>query len=144
MSALVGQWQFWALLSAVFAALTAILAKVGVEGVGPDLATFIRTMVVLLALGAILTATRQWQAPGAVPSRSWLFLMLSGLATGASWVCYFRALKLGDAARVAPLDKLSVVLVAVFAVLFLGERLSGVNWLGVALIAAGAALVAVR
>lgn len=144
MRELAAAWQFWALLSAVFAALTAILAKAGVEGVNPDLATFIRTVVVLLALGAILTATRQWQAPGAVSGRSWAFLVLSGLGTGASWVCYFRALKLGDAARVAPLDKLSVVLVAVFAVLFLGERLSGLNWLGVGLIAAGAVLVVLR
>ncbi|MCB1884703.1 MAG: EamA family transporter [Geminicoccaceae bacterium] len=137
-------WPFWALLSAVFAALTAILAKVGVQGVGSDFATFVRTVVVLLALGAILAATGGWQDPGSVPGRSWLFLALSGLATGASWVCYFRALKLGDAARVAPVDKLSVVLVAVFGVAFLGERLSAANWLGVALVAAGAVLVAWR
>ena len=135
-------WQLWALLSAAFAALTAIFAKVGVENVNSDFATFIRTIVILLALGVILVATRQWQAPGSVSGRSYLFLVLSGLATGASWVCYFRALKLGDAARVAPIDKLSVVLVAVFGVLFLGERLSGANWLGILLIAAGAVLVA--
>ena len=137
-------WQFWALLSAVFAALTAIFAKVGVENVGSDFATFIRTAVILLTLGAILGATDQWQAPGTVSGRTYLFLVLSGLATGASWLCYFRALKLGDAARVAPIDKLSVVLVAVFGVIFLGERLSGANWFGVALIAAGAVLVAYK
>ena len=137
-------WQLWALLSAAFAALTAIFAKVGVENVNSDFATFIRTIVILLALGAILVATRQWQAPGSVSGRSYLFLVLSGLATGGSWVCYFRALKLGDAARVAPIDKLSVVLVALFGVLFLGERLSGTNWLGVLLIAVGAVLVAYR
>jgi transporter family protein len=137
-------WQFWAVLSASFAALTAIFAKVGVEGVGADFATFIRTIVILLALGAILLATRQWQALGSIAGRSYLFLVLSGLATGGSWLCYFRALKLGDAARVAPIDKLSVVLVAIFGVVFLGERLSGANWLGVGLIAAGAVLVAWR
>lgn len=137
-------WQLWALLAALFAALTAIFAKVGVEGVGADFATFIRTIVVILALGAILLATGQWQSLGSIDARSYTFLVLSGLATGASWLCYFRALKLGDAARVAPIDKLSVVLVAVFGVVFLGERLSGANWLGVGLIAAGAVLVAYR
>ena len=137
-------WQLWALLSAVFAALTAIFAKVGVENVNSDFATFVRTIVILMALGAILVATRQWQPVGSVSGRSYLFLILSGLATGGSWVCYFRALKSGDAARVAPIDKLSVVLVALFGVLFLGERLSGANWLGVLLIAVGAVLVAYR
>ena len=135
-------WQFWALLSAAFAALTAIFAKVGVENVSADFATFARTVVVVLALGALLTATGQWQPPATVSGKSWLFLALSGLATGASWLCYFRALKLGDAARVAPVDKLSVVMVAVFGVLLLGESLSLANWAGIALIAAGVALVA--
>ncbi|MCX7356420.1 MAG: EamA family transporter [Alphaproteobacteria bacterium] len=135
-------WQFWALLSATFAALTAIFAKVGVENVGADFATFAHTVVVVLALGALLTATGQWQAPSSVSGKSWLFLILSGLATGASWLCYFHALKLGDAARVAPADKLSVVMVAIFGALLLGEELSLVAWAGVALIAVGAALVA--
>jgi transporter family protein len=137
-------WQFWAVLSAVFAALTAIFAKVGVEAVDSDLATFIRTLVIVAVLAAILAGMGKLQAPSAIPGRTWLFLILSGLATGASWLCYFRALKLGDAARVAPIDKLSVVLVAVFGALFLGERLGAVNWLGVGLIAAGAVLVAYR
>jgi transporter family protein len=137
-------WQFWAVLSAVFAALTAIFAKVGVEAVDSDLATFIRTLVIVAVLAAILAGMGKLQTPGAIPGRTWLFLVLSGLATGASWLCYFRALKLGDAARVAPIDKLSVVLVAVFGALFLGERLGAVNWLGVGLIAAGAVLVAYR
>ena len=128
----------------VFAALTAIFAKVGVAEVQSDFATLVRTVVILVALAAILTATGGWQAPGTVSGRSWLFLVLSGLATGASWVCYFRALKLGDAARVAPIDKLSVVLVAVFGVVFLREYLSVTNWLGVVMIAGGAVLVAVR
>lgn len=137
-------WQFWAVLSAVFAALTAIFAKVGVEIVNSDFATFIRTVVILAVLAAILFATGQFQPLASISSRTYAFLGLSGLATGASWICYFRALKLGQAAQVAPLDKLSVVLVAVFGVVFLGERLSGTNWLGVGLIAVGAILVAYR
>jgi transporter family protein len=137
-------WQFWAVLSAVFAALTAIFAKVGVENVNSDLATFIRTIIVVCVLAAIVFATRQFQNPAEISGRTYLFLLLSGLGTGASWLCYFRALKLGNAAQVAPIDKLSAVLVAVFGVMFLGERLSVVNWLGVVLVAAGAILVAVR
>ena len=137
-------WQFWALASARFAALTAIFAKVGVENVNSDYATFIRTIVIPRVLAAILAATGQFQSPGSVGGKSYLFLVLSGLATGASWVCYFRALKLGDASQVAPIDKLSVVLVAAFGFMFLGERPSGINWFGIALIAAGAILVGYR
>ncbi len=144
MKPILASWQFWAVLSAAFAALTAIFAKVGVAGVNSDHATLIRTFVILLALGAIVIGTGQWQPPGSISGRSYLFRLLSGLATGGSWLCYFRALKIGDAARVAPIDKLSIVLVAVFGVVFLGERLSGTNWLGVALIAGGAILVAYR
>jgi len=138
-----GTWQMWALGSAAFAALTAIFAKVGVENVDSDVATFSRTLVVICVLGAILLATGQIGGIGAIGGRAWAFLILSGLCTGASWVCYFRALKIGDAARVAPVDKLSVVLVAIFAAVFLGERMSIAGWSGVALIAAGAALVAI-
>lgn len=134
-------WQFWAVLSAIFAACTAIFAKVGVENVGSDYATFIRTVVILLALIAVLLATGQFQSPASVSRKTYFFLVLSGLATGASWVCYFRALKLGEAAKVAPIDKLSVILVAIFGVLFLGEKLSLPNWAGIALIAIGAILV---
>jgi transporter family protein len=137
-------WLPWALLSAAFAALTAVFGKVGVAAINADLATLIRTVVILATLTGIVSATGQWQAPDAIPLRAWLFLVLSGLATGASWICYFRALKLGDAARVAPVDKLSVVLVAVFGAVFLSERLGALNWLGVAFIAAGAVLVAVK
>jgi bacterial/archaeal transporter family protein len=137
-------WQFWALLSATFAALTAIFAKVGIEQINSDFATFIRTIVILLVVGGILIGSGQWQAPASVSGRTYLFLVLSGLATGASWLCYFRALKLGDAARVAPLDKLSVVLVALFGVLFLREKLAMPNWIGIALIATGAVLVAYK
>jgi transporter family protein len=144
MKPLMASWQFWAVLSAGFAALTAIFAKIGVENVNSDFATFIRTIVILFALALILSATEQWQNFGSVSRRTYLFLVLSGCATGASWICYFRALKLGDAARVAPIDKLSVVLVALFGVIFLGERLNGANWLGVGMIAAGAILVAYR
>ena len=133
-------WQVWALLSAVFAALTAILAKVGVEDVDPDVATFIRTLVIVVVLGSLLLMSGQ--KVGIISPRSYLFLTLSGLATGASWLCYFRALKLGDAAQVAPLDKLSVVLVAIFAVIFLGERLTIRDTVGIALITVGAFLVA--
>jgi transporter family protein len=137
-------WQFWALLSAAFAALTAIFAKVGVENVNSDFATFIRTVVILLVLGALVAATGKWQAPASVSSRAWAFLTLSGLATGASWLCYFRALQIGDASKVAPVDKLSVVLVAVFGVVFLREHLTLPNWIGVAMIGVGAVLVAYR
>ncbi|MGN6410724.1 MAG: EamA family transporter [Nitrobacter sp.] len=137
-------WLLWALLSAAFAALTAIFAKAGVEGINSDLATFLRTIVVLLSLGLILLATGQIRHSGPIPIRSWIFLVLSGLATGASWLCYFRALKLGPATLVAPIDKLSVVLVALFGVIFLGERPSLNGWIGIALIAAGAVVIAIK
>jgi bacterial/archaeal transporter family protein len=137
-------WQLWAFLSAVFAALTAIFAKVGVEGINSDLATLIRTVVVLVTLMLILFATGQFSHPGPISAKSWLFLLLSGLGTGASWLCYFRALKLGPATLVAPIDKLSVVLVAFFGVAFLGERPSLNGWIGIAMIATGAVLIAIK
>ena len=135
-------WQLWAVLSAIFAALTAIFAKVGVANINSDLATFIRTCVILLTLALIVYATGQFENPTSISPRTYLFLVLSGLATGASWLCYFRALKLGNASQVAPVDKLSVVLVAIFGALLLGEKLTMLNWFGVALIALGAVLVA--
>jgi bacterial/archaeal transporter family protein len=144
MSSWQGSWQLWAVLSAVFAALTAIFAKVGVEDINPDLATFIRTIVVLASFAVILFATGQFSRPGPITGRTWLFLVLSGLATGASWLCYFRALKVGPATLVAPIDKLSVVLVALFAFVFLGERPSASGWLGIGLIASGAVLLALK
>ncbi|MEN3290216.1 MAG: bacterial/archaeal transporter family protein [Bradyrhizobium sp.] len=144
MSPLSSSWQLWALLSAFFAALTAIFAKVGIEGVNSDLATLIRTAIVLMTLAAILFATGHLTNPGPIPAKSWLFLVLSALGTGASWLCYFRALKLGPATLVAPIDKLSVVLVALFGVVFLGERPSLQGWIGIALIATGAVLIAIR
>jgi transporter family protein len=137
-------WLGWALLSAVFAALTAIFAKVGVEDINSDLATLIRTVIVLISLSLILFATGQFNQIQPVSTKSWVFLLLSGLGTGASWICYFRALKLGPATLVAPIDKLSVVLVALFGVVFLGERPSFQGWLGIALIAAGAVLIAFK
>ena len=142
MKSLAASWQLWALLSAGFAALTAVFAKIGVENINSDYATLIRTAVILLFAAAIVVATGQFQAPASISGRTYLFLVLSGIATGASWLCYFRALQLGNAAQVAPIDKLSVVLVAVFGVAFLGERLSGINWLGIVMIAGGAGLVA--
>ena len=141
-SGMLSSWQMWAVLSALFAALTAIFAKIGVENVNSDLATLIRTIVVLCVLSLIVYGTGQFQDPAQISGRTYLFLLLSGLGTGASWLCYFRALKLGNAAQVAPIDKMSVVLVAIFAVVFLGEKLSLVNWLGIVLVAGGALLVA--
>lgn len=143
MRAVQDSWQLWALLAAAFAALTAIFAKVGVESIDSNLATFIRTLVVIAALALILAFTGRFAGIGAIAGRSWLFLTLSGLATGASWLCYFRALQLGRASQVAPIDKLSVVLVALFGALFLGEKLSAFGWFGIALIGAGAVLVAI-
>lgn len=144
MKTLLESWPLWALLSAGFAALTAILAKVGVAGVNSDYATFIRTVVILIFLSALLAFTGQFQALSTLSRRSLLFLVLSGLATGLSWLCYFRALKLGPVSQVAPIDKLSLLMVAVLGVLFLGEKLQPRNWLGVLLMAVGALLLALR
>lgn len=137
-------WLPWALGSAAFAALTAIFAKIGLEGIDSDFATLVRTVVIVLVLGAFVSLTGKWRDPLALPGRSLLFLVLSALATGASWVCYFRALKVGEAARVAPVDKLSVVLVAVFAVIFLGERPGAREWTGIAMVAAGVLVLSFR
>ncbi|MCB1864454.1 MAG: EamA family transporter [Chromatiales bacterium] len=138
------EWFYWALLSAVFAALTAIFAKIGLDGVDSDLATLIRTVLILLLLGAFVWLAGKWTNPLTLSGRTLLFLALSAVSTGVSWVCYFRALKIGDASRVAPIDKLSIVFVAMFAFLFLGERPIGREWLGIGLIAAGAAVLALR
>jgi len=135
-------WFFWAVLSAVFAALTAIFAKLGLEDVDSDLATLIRTAIILVVLTGFVVWAGKWTHPLEITPRAWLFLTLSGLATGASWVCYFRALKLGEASRVAPVDKLSLILVAVFAVLFLGERPSAAQWLGITLVGLGVMVLA--
>jgi len=137
-------WFGWALLSAMFAALTAIFAKIGLEGVDSDLATLVRTAVILVLLAAFVYATGKWQNPASLPSRTLLFLGLSGVATGASWVCYFRALQAGDASKVAPVDKFSVVLVALFAVVLLHERPSSRDWLGIAMVGAGVLVLALK
>ena len=137
-------WFLWASLAAVFAAMTAIFAKLGLVGVDSDYATLIRTVMILAVLGAFVAATGKWTNPATLSLRVWLFLGLSALATGASWVCYFRALQVGDASQVAAVDKASVLLVAVFAVLLLGERPSLKDWLGIALVAAGVLVLAWR
>jgi transporter family protein len=144
MKILLTSWQFWALLSAGFAALTAIFGKIGVENIDSNFATLIRTCVILVVAASLVMALRSAQPLSSVSPRTWLFLILSGIATGASWLCYYRALQLGPAARVAPIDKLSVVLVAVLGVAFLGEHLAPKSWLGVGLLAAGAVLVALE
>jgi bacterial/archaeal transporter family protein len=144
MPQLVDNWLFWALLSAVFAAMTAIFAKIGIANIDSDFATLIRTVVIVVVLSGIVLALGKFQPLSTISGKTWLFLVLSGLATGASWLAYFRALKLGQASQVAPIDKLSVVLVALFGVLFLGERLSIQGWVGVGLIAAGAVTLAVK
>ena len=137
-------WFIWALLSAVFAALTAIFAKVGLEGVNSDFATLIRTFVILFILVAFIFLSDQWINPLTLSAKTWKFLVLSAIATGASWICYFRALKLGPASKVAPVDKLSVILVAIFAVIFLHERQSARDWIGILLVAAGVVVLGLK
>lgn len=144
MSASLHGWFFWALLSACFAALTAVLAKIGIQGIDSDYATLIRTLFIVVVLTGFVWWTGRWSDPRVLSSRTLLFLGLSALATGASWVCYFRALQIGAASKVAPVDKFSVVLVAVFAFLFLGERPTGRDWLGIALVTAGLLLLALK
>lgn len=136
-------WLFWAILAAVFAALTAIFGKVGVANIDSDFATFIRTIVVVVALGFLVWLTGKAQPISALSPKTLIFLVLSGLATGASWLCYFKALQLGKVSQVAPIDKLSVVFVAMIAAVFLGEKLSVLGWSGVVLIGVGAVLVAI-
>ena len=137
-------WFYWAILSAVFAALTAIFAKIGIKGVDSDLATLIRTAIIIVVLSTFVWFTGKWSNPFTLSSKTWLFLSLSGLATGASWVCYFRALQIGDASKVAPVDKLSLVLVAIFAFTFLGERPSLREWTGIAMVAGGVLVLAIK
>ena len=137
-------WRPWALGSAVFAALTAILAKVGVAGVNSNLATAIRTTVVLVFAWTLAAATDGTRDIVRLAPRTWAFLAFSGLATGLSWACYFRALQLGEASRVAPVDKLSVVFALALAALFLGEKLTWHQWVGGGLILAGAILIALK
>jgi len=130
-------WFYWAVSSAIFASLTAIFAKIGLEGVDSDLATLVRTFIILVVLSCFVVYAGKWQFPLQLSPKTWLFLILSGLATGASWVCYFRALKMGEASKVAPVDKLSLLLVALFAVIFLNERPSIKEWCGISLVGLG-------
>lgn len=133
----INDWFYWALLSAIFAALMAIFAKIGLEGVDSDYATLIRTFVIIVVLTGFIFFTGKWVSPFSLQPKSLTFLVLSALATGASWICYFRALKVGEASKVAPIDKLSLVFVIIFAFIFLGERPSIREWLGVLLVVAG-------
>jgi transporter family protein len=137
-------WLYWAFLSAFFAALTAIFAKIGIQNVDSDLATLVRTFIIIIVLSAFVWFAGKWSNPFVLSSKTWVFLGLSGLATGASWVCYFRALKFGDASKVAPVDKLSLVLVAVFAFTFLGERPTVREWVGIAMVAAGVFVISFK
>jgi bacterial/archaeal transporter family protein len=137
-------WFIWALLSALFAAFTAIFAKIGIQGVDSDLATLVRTVIITCILSGFIWVTGKWSNPLELSAKTWLFLGLSGISTGISWVCYFRALQIGDASQVAPVDKLSLVLVAIFAFAFLGERLSMMEWIGVALVSIGVLVLAIK
>ena len=142
--ALLNDWFYWALLSAVFAALTAIFAKIGLEGVDSDFATLIRTFVIMAVLASFVYLAGKWTNPFELRPKTLSFLALSGLATGASWVCYFRALKVGEASKVAPVDKLSLVLVAIFAFIFLGERPMLREWSGIFLVGAGVVILGLK
>jgi transporter family protein len=135
-------WRFFALGSAFFAALTAIFGKVGVSDINSDLATFYRTIVIVAVSALLVSARHEWQTPATLPYKGMIYLLLSGIATGLSWICYFRALQLAPASRVAPIDKFSVVLVILFAVLILGERLTWKVGIGSILIAGGVILTA--
>lgn len=137
-------WFFWAVMSAVFAAMTAIFAKIGIQGVNSDFATLIRTFIISVILVFFVWFTGKWSNPFTLAAKTWTFLGLSALATGASWICYFRALQIGDASKVAPVDKLSLVLVAIFAFTFLGERPSLREWTGIGMVAAGVLLLAIK
>lgn len=134
-------WLTWALLSAIFAGITAVLAKIGVQGVDSNLATAIRTLVIVAFAWSVALATNR-HSLATISGRTWLFLILSGIATGLSWLCYFRALQLGEASRVAPIDKLSVVVAILLAAIFLHERLTWHHWVGGSLILTGAIVLA--
>jgi len=136
-------WLLFALGSAFFAALTALFGKMGVAGINSNLATFIRTIVILLVTAGILTLRNEWVKPTGLPTSSWVFLALSGIATGLSWLCYYRALQLGPISKVAPIDKLSVAIAILLGVLLLGEQLSWPLVIGGGLIVAGAIVIAV-
>ena len=137
-------WKIYAIGSACFAGLTAILGKAGVKGIPSNFATLLRTAIIFLFLALLVAFRREWQNPLSLNRRSLIFLLLSGIATGLSWLCYFRALQTGPASLVAPLDKLSLVFAVVFSVMFLGERLNGIQWAGAVLMTAGALIIALK
>lgn len=137
-------WFYWAIFSAIFASLTTIFAKIGLEGIDSDYATLIRTLIIMLFLLAYVFLSSKWINPLRINLKSLLFLLLSGVATGASWLCYFRALKIGDASKVAPIDKISLTLVALFAVVFLGERPALKDWTGILLVAIGVIILGLK
>jgi transporter family protein len=141
---MIPNWVYFALGSAFFAGLTALFGKIGVTGINSNLATFLRTVVVLLFSGGIVLATREWQNPAKLPSRTLVFLILSALATGASWLCYYRALQLGPASKVAPIDKLGVVFAMTLAFIFLGEKADFKTVTGGLLILAGALVIVLK
>lgn len=134
-------WQWYAAASAIFAALTALFGKIGVAGINSNFATFIRTIVILLVTAAILSARDEWQKPQTVSLHTLAFLVLSGIATGLSWLCYYRALQLGPVSRVAPVDKLSVALAIIFGIVFLNEKFTWPVALGGSLIVAGSLII---
>lgn len=140
----INDWFTWAILSAIFAAMTAVFAKIGLEGVDSDYATLIRTFVIIGVLAIFVGVTNKWRSPLSLSPRTVAFLVLSGLATGASWVCYFRAIQIGDASKVVPVDKLSLVLVAIFATVFLGERPNLREWLGITLVGIGVVVLSLK
>jgi len=137
-------WFHWALLSAMFAGLTTIFAKVGLRGIDPDFATLVRTLMIGLILALFVVMAGKWSDPFSLSAKTWVFLILSGLATGASWICYFRALQSGEASKVAPVDKSSLLLVALFAWLFLKERPTPREWAGILMVGAGVIVLAIK
>ena len=137
-------WKIFAILSAFFAGMTAVLAKIGVRNISSNLATFIRTIVIIVFLGAILFIRREWKNPLLIDKHGLVFLILSGITTGLSWLCYFRALQAGPASLVAPIDKLSLVFAVVLSLLFLGERLGVYQWLGIGLITSGVLMIVLK
>ncbi|MBF0510878.1 MAG: EamA family transporter [Candidatus Omnitrophica bacterium] len=141
---MLSDWQVYALGSAIFAGLTAVFAKVGVTGLPSNTATLIRTIVIIMFLIVLVAVRREWVNPFSLSTKSFVFLVLSALATGLSWICYFRALQIGQASLVTPIDKLSLLFAVLLSVLFLGERLSLYQWGGVVLMSLGALLVAFK
>lgn len=134
-------WKIFAVGSAIFAGMTAVLAKIGVKNISSNLATLIRTIVIIVFLGVIIGIRREWKSPFLIDKHSLVFLVLSGITTGLSWLCYFRALQAGPASLVAPIDKLSLVFAVILSLLFLGERLGVYQWLGISLITSGALII---